>query len=149
MKNFFLQADWHPLEDIVVVGRYPDPKFPGSDGSEPRSVDFFDASDGKLLCQIEPSNRNGLMSINRFDHIGRVLASTMGQHIVLWELKNEEASSTQREGRVKDLFRSAAETRKKRQAPSPKNDEDDDDDGFKKRKKCSTYSGLSKCKRRK
>lgn len=87
----YLQANWHPLEDIVVIGRYPDPKFLGYQPTEPRCVDFFDASDGKLLYQLEPEGKNCIISLNRFDSIGEVLASAMGQHILLWRRKTPVA----------------------------------------------------------
>ncbi|XP_046633095.1 DNA damage-binding protein 2-like isoform X2 [Daphnia pulicaria] len=94
-----IKADWHPLEDIVVVGRYPDPKFTGSQGmdtfnpgSEPRTVDFFDASDGELICQLEPVGQKGIMCLNRFDQLGNILASAHGAHILLWAPKYSETN---------------------------------------------------------
>lgn len=78
------------MEDIIVVGRYPDPTFPGYKSSEPRSVDFFDASDGELLYQLESVSQKGIMTLNRFDPVGNVLASAMGQHILLWKPKYSE-----------------------------------------------------------
>ena len=88
----FQQAHWHPLEDIVVIGRYPDPKMVGYESSEPRSVDFFDASDGNLLFQLESVGHKGIMSLNRFDQVGNVLATAMGQNILLWKPKYSETN---------------------------------------------------------
>nr|CAH0102826.1 unnamed protein product [Daphnia galeata] len=95
-----IKADWHPLEDIVVVGRYPDPKFTGSQGmdtynpgTEPLTVDFFDASDGELICQLEPVGHKGIMCLNRFDPVGNILASAHGTHILLWKPKYSETNT--------------------------------------------------------
>ncbi|QQP53215.1 DNA damage-binding protein 2, partial [Caligus rogercresseyi] len=35
-------ATWHPLVDLIVVGRYPDPKFEGYSKGEARSIDLID-----------------------------------------------------------------------------------------------------------
>ncbi len=66
---------------------------PGYESSEPRSVDFFDASDGSLLYQLEPVGHKGIISLNRFDQVGNVLASAMGQNILLWKPKYSETNN--------------------------------------------------------
>lgn len=116
------KADWHPLEDIVVIGRYPDPKFPGYTPSEPRSVDFFDATDGSLLCQIQPAGHELLMALNKFNPTGRILASAMSSNIVLWKPKYlEAATSSKTTLSARDMFKEASEERKRK---APKNDDD-------------------------
>ena len=42
-----IKACWHPLADIVFAGRYPDPKFPGYEEGERRTVDFFCPETGR------------------------------------------------------------------------------------------------------
>jgi hypothetical protein len=61
-------------------------------GSEPRTVDFFDASDGELICQLEPVGQKGIMCLNRFDQLGNILASAHGAHILLWAPKYSETN---------------------------------------------------------
>jgi len=110
------------LEDIVVIGRYPDPKFPGYTPSEPRSVDFFDASDGSLLCQIQPAGNDLLMALNKFNPTGRILASAMSSNIVLWKPKYLEAATSSKTAlSARDLFKEAGEERKRK---APKKDDD-------------------------
>ncbi|KAK2717180.1 hypothetical protein QYM36_007329 [Artemia franciscana] len=80
-----IKAYWHPLEDIVIAGRYPDPNFPGYTTAELRTIDFFDADTGKILTQIIPHFKNGIISLNRFDAIGNVMVSGMGWDILVWK----------------------------------------------------------------
>lgn len=72
------QATWHPLEDIIVVGRYPDKKFPGYVEKEEKSIDFFDPATGKKLCKLFQEGQ-GIASLNHFNRIGDTLASGMGE----------------------------------------------------------------------
>ena len=63
-------------------------------GTEPRTVDFFDASDGELICQLEPVGHKGIMCLNRFDPVGNILASAHGTHILLWKPKYSETNTS-------------------------------------------------------
>ena len=74
----YLQATWHPLEDIVVVGRYPDEKFPGHEQGELRTVDFIDADTGKHMYGLSQQGIGGIISLNHFNTLGDTLASGMG-----------------------------------------------------------------------
>ncbi|CAN7986606.1 unnamed protein product [Ixodes hexagonus] len=47
-----IQATWHPSEDLIVVGRYPDPAFKPNDV---RGIDLFDGHTGKMLNKIHSS----------------------------------------------------------------------------------------------
>ena len=64
------------------------------------------------------------MSLNRFDSLGNVLASSMGQHVLLWEPKFRDAGS--RASKIPDepdnFFKDTG-TRRKR----PRNNDDDDE----------------------
>ncbi|PSN31716.1 DNA damage-binding protein 2 [Blattella germanica] len=73
-----IKATWHPLEDVVVVGRYPDKKFPGYTSGELRTIDFFDADTGKHQYGLFSSDLNGICSLNRFNVLGDILATGMG-----------------------------------------------------------------------
>lgn len=94
-----IRAYWHPLEDIIICGRYPNPKHiitesdkAGKDGT--RSIDFFDADTGKLLHQHTSPGFNGIYCLNRFNHYGDALASGTGTQIVIWrpDYKEQERS---------------------------------------------------------
>ncbi|CAG2225726.1 unnamed protein product [Mytilus edulis] len=75
-----IKATWHPLQDLAVIGRYPDPKFPGYRAGELRSIDILDVETGDLVT-----------SVNKFNRRGDTLASGMGVHILLWTRKEEVA----------------------------------------------------------
>ncbi|GBO04883.1 DNA damage-binding protein 2, partial [Araneus ventricosus] len=69
-----IKATWHPLEDIIVVGRYPDC---GMNEYSARCIDFFDGSTGKLLQKLR-SPTGGILSLNVFNISGDCLASGTG-----------------------------------------------------------------------
>lgn len=64
MTLFCDQATWHPRYDLIVVGRYPDPKFPGYTLNELRTVDVFDGNTGEMVCQIYDPNASGIISVS-------------------------------------------------------------------------------------
>ncbi|XP_046390032.1 DNA damage-binding protein 2-like [Ischnura elegans] len=79
-----IKAQWHPLEDIIVVGRYPDPSMNDCVGDDLRAIDFFDAESGSLLYQLFRIGVSGIVSLNAFNHLGEYLASGMGMTILIW-----------------------------------------------------------------
>ncbi|XP_023721030.1 DNA damage-binding protein 2-like [Cryptotermes secundus] len=80
-----IKATWHPLEDIVVVGRYPDEKFSGYVPGELRTIDFFDADMGTYKYGLSDQGIGGIISLNRFNILGDTLASAMGFNILIWQ----------------------------------------------------------------
>ncbi|XP_069479262.1 DNA damage-binding protein 2 isoform X2 [Ambystoma mexicanum] len=79
-----IKATWHPRYELIVVGRYPDPKFPGHTADELRTVDVFDGNSGKMVCQLHDPNAPGIISLNQFNPMGDTLASGMGVNILIW-----------------------------------------------------------------
>ncbi|XP_071446235.1 DNA damage-binding protein 2-like [Hetaerina americana] len=79
-----IKAQWHPLEDIIVVSRYPDPSLKDCAGNDLRAIDFFDAESGSLLYQLFRLGVSGIVSLNAFNHLGEYLASGMGMTILIW-----------------------------------------------------------------
>lgn len=79
-----IKATWHPRYDLIVVGRYPDPKFPGYTVNELRTVDIFDGNTGEMVCQLYDPNASGIISLNKFNPMGDTLASGMGFNILIW-----------------------------------------------------------------
>uniref|UniRef100_A0A8B9KB30 DNA damage-binding protein 2 n=1 Tax=Astyanax mexicanus TaxID=7994 RepID=A0A8B9KB30_ASTMX len=76
-----IKATWHPIYDLIVAGRYPDDRvFVGDE----RTIDIFDANTGKLLYKLKDPNTNGIVSLNKFNPLGDVLASGMGYNILIW-----------------------------------------------------------------
>ncbi|MFT7806921.1 DNA damage-binding protein 2 isoform X1 [Arapaima gigas] len=76
-----IKATWHPMYDLVVAGRYPDERVcPG----KLRTIDIFDASSGELMCQLHDPNATGIISLNKFNPMGDVLASGMGFNVLIW-----------------------------------------------------------------
>ena len=61
MVLFLFQATWHPIYDLIVVGRYPDDRvFLGDE----RTIDVFDANTGRLVYQLRDSNTHGIVSVS-------------------------------------------------------------------------------------
>ncbi|KAM8807174.1 DNA damage-binding protein 2 [Eudromia elegans] len=79
-----IKATWHPRYDLIVAGRYPDPKFPGYTVNELRTVDIFDGNTGEMVCQLHDPNASGIISLNKFNPMGDTLASGMGFNILIW-----------------------------------------------------------------
>ncbi|XP_018619508.2 DNA damage-binding protein 2 isoform X2 [Scleropages formosus] len=76
-----IKATWHPMYDLIVAGRYPDERVcPG----KLRTVDVFDANTGALVCQLHDPNAMGIVSLNKFNPMGDVLASGMGFNMLIW-----------------------------------------------------------------
>ncbi|XP_007955739.1 DNA damage-binding protein 2 [Orycteropus afer afer] len=84
-----IKATWHPWYNLIVVGRYPDPNFKSSTPHELRTIDVFDGSSGKMMCQLYDPEYSGIVSLNEFNPTGDTLASVMGYHILIWS--QEEA----------------------------------------------------------
>lgn len=86
-----IRATWHPLRDIVVVGRYPDPAFPSFVEGEPRTVDFFDGASGKLLHQhLDRGVGKNIISLNLFNATGDRMLSGAGTDVWIWEPNFDE-----------------------------------------------------------
>ncbi|XP_030622430.1 DNA damage-binding protein 2 [Chanos chanos] len=86
-----IKATWHPVYDLIIAGRYPDDHFlPG----DLRTIDFFDANTGKLVHQLRDPNASGIISLNKFNPMGDVLASGMGFNILVWN-RTDSVNSTQ------------------------------------------------------
>ncbi|OCT81934.1 hypothetical protein XELAEV_18024442mg [Xenopus laevis] len=98
-----IKASWHPRYDLIVVGRYPDPQFPGHTSEELRTVDVFDGQKGNIVCQLYDPYASGIVSLNKFNPMGDLLASGMGFNILIWSreillmLKQEELMKALRE----------------------------------------------------
>lgn len=96
-----IKATWHPRYDLIVVGRYPDPKFPGYTPSELRTVDVFDGNTGEMVCQLYDPNASGIISLNKFNPMGDTLASGMGFNILIWN--QEEMAAKKHEHLLKAM----------------------------------------------
>ncbi|XP_062973572.1 DNA damage-binding protein 2 [Elgaria multicarinata webbii] len=79
-----IKATWHPRYDLIVAGRYPDPKFPGYTADEQRTIDIFDGNSGEMMCQLHNPNESLIHVLNKFNPVGDTLASGMGIHILMW-----------------------------------------------------------------
>ncbi|XP_076848414.1 DNA damage-binding protein 2 [Brachyhypopomus gauderio] len=85
-----IKATWHPIYDLVVVGRYPDDRVFTDDE---RTIDIFDANTGRLVNQLKDPNTHGIVSLNKFHPMGSVLASGMGFNILIWS-RDDTVSQT-------------------------------------------------------
>ncbi|XP_064922034.1 DNA damage-binding protein 2 isoform X2 [Columba livia] len=96
-----IKATWHPRYDLIVAGRYPDPKFPGYTVNELRTVDVFDGNTGEMVCQLHDPNASGIISLNKFNPMGDTLASGMGFNILIWS--REEMVAKKQEHLLKTM----------------------------------------------
>lgn len=91
-----IRATWHPLQDIAVIGRYPDPSFPGYYESEPRTVDFFDGSTGQLLHKHQdPEVGKYIVALNLFSPSGDRMVSGAGVDCWVWKPNYDSLTDTE------------------------------------------------------
>ncbi|KAK3891858.1 hypothetical protein Pcinc_004258 [Petrolisthes cinctipes] len=138
-----IKATWHPLRDIIVVGRYPDPLFPHSSecsspysadkkpfsgkpqgGREARTIDLYDGVTGQLLHQLsDPASANKIVSLNLFNPSGDTLLSAAGIGVWVWKPKfKQEPSANKKSDKGKANHNSHSDD------SSSSSDDDDDDD---------------------
>ncbi|XP_076445595.1 DNA damage-binding protein 2-like [Babylonia areolata] len=84
-----IKASWHPLQDVIVVGRYPCKDFPGYTENERRTIDMIDADTGKMMCQLFDPSSPGIVSLTKFNDRGDYLVSGMGVNLLLWGRSQE------------------------------------------------------------
>ena len=58
------QAHWHPLQDLIVVGRYPDENLPGQVKGDMRSIDIIHPDTGAEVTRLHDSQATGLVSVS-------------------------------------------------------------------------------------
>jgi len=79
-----IKASWHPLQDLIVIGRWPDPDFVNFSPSEKRTIDIFDANTGQLSLQLFDGSLGGIISLNKFSNDGQFLCSGMSRNCLIW-----------------------------------------------------------------
>ena len=104
-----MQAAWHPLVDLAVVGRYPHDQFPGWLPGERRSVDVLDPDSGATLLNMTTPGIDKIISLNAFSNSGDALLSGMSGTVLIWKKKPRveedevEGVYQTRESNVEDL----------------------------------------------
>ncbi|KAI1308967.1 DNA damage-binding protein 2 [Halotydeus destructor] len=99
-----IKATWHPLADVIVVGKYQAGKKENSN-----AVDFFDAESGERIHQIESTDHVGIKSLNVFNCSGDTLATAMGKNVIVWKQQSfvdhlsEKIAKARRQGRLPDF----------------------------------------------
>lgn len=86
-----IKATWHPLLDLAVIGRYPDPNFAGYHDNELRTIDIIDVDSEKVVARLHDPSAPGLVCVNKFNPAGDTLLSGMGVNLILWRRKEEAA----------------------------------------------------------
>ncbi|KAL8601688.1 hypothetical protein ACOMHN_033864 [Nucella lapillus] len=79
-----IKATWHPLQDLIVIGRYPHKDTKGGAELASRTIDIIDVDSGNIVCQLFNPELAGIVSLNKFNDRGDYLASGMGLHILVW-----------------------------------------------------------------
>nr|XP_018909467.1 PREDICTED: DNA damage-binding protein 2-like [Bemisia tabaci] len=92
-----IKATWHPLEDIVVCGRYPDPNLSGHTPGELSTVDFMCPTTGRMLYQLHHPPFTGLLSLNQFNNNASLLATGSGSKAIIWAPKGKQVSAVGKE----------------------------------------------------
>jgi len=98
-----IRATWHPLVDLIVVGRYPDDKFPGYVKGELRTIDIMNPDDGTMQCQMSHPGLNKISSLNIFSHNGDSMLSGMGQTVLIWKQKSSNDEQVKMVGQLTGL----------------------------------------------
>ncbi|KAI7802343.1 putative DNA damage-binding protein 2 [Triplophysa rosa] len=138
-----IKATWHPMYDIIVAGRYPDDRVFVNDK---RTIDFYDASSGRLVHQLRDPNTPGIISLNKFSPTGDVLASGMGFNILIWKredmlLNSDNQNQEFTEERVEGGRGRAGTSRSQHSArQQPQRDKRTSQDNAKLKKKLSSLS---------
>ncbi|KAH7955496.1 hypothetical protein HPB52_001046 [Rhipicephalus sanguineus] len=84
-----IQASWHPVENLIAVGRYPDKNFSANDTV--RGIDLFDGSTGEFLGKVQGSlDIPGICSLAAFSCTGEILATGTGYHSMILQAVAEE-----------------------------------------------------------
>jgi len=98
-----IKACWHPLADIVLAGRYPDPKLPGYTEGELRSIDFYQPESGALLHQLHQPGLDLIISLSQFSPTGDRLLSGMGSSLLVWQPRQQQEGEERQESLVSNL----------------------------------------------
>ncbi|KAK6309415.1 hypothetical protein J4Q44_G00208780 [Coregonus suidteri] len=139
-----IKASWHPLYDLMVVGRYPDERVcPGA----LRTIDIYDANTGELACQLLDHNAPGIISVNKFNPMGDVLGSGMGVNILVWN-RGETLAGKQQRGELQQeagvqVGRGRGQRGRRREARRGGRRGEDEDDIGKLKKKLSSLEESS------
>ncbi|XP_038838199.1 DNA damage-binding protein 2-like isoform X1 [Salvelinus namaycush] len=132
-----IKASWHPLYDLMVVGRYPDERVcPGA----LRTIDIYDANTGELACQLLDPNAPGIISVNKFNPMGDVLGSGMGVNILVWNRGETLAGKQQRGELQQEAGVQVGRGRGQRRRRGETRRGEDEDDIGKLKKKLSSSS---------
>ncbi|KAL7647328.1 UNVERIFIED_CONTAM: hypothetical protein RMT77_000923 [Armadillidium vulgare] len=94
-----IKATWHPLRDIAVVGRYPNPFIVPED----RCVDFFDCETGEHLYQLFDAQANKKIHfLNEFNPQGDKLLSAVSSTAFVWKANFEHLESREKKRKFVD-----------------------------------------------
>ena len=85
-----IKACWHPLADIALAGRYPDPNFPSYHAGELRTIDFFCPETGKLLHALHQPGLSQIISLSQFNCSGDKMLSGMASSVLVWQPRPSE-----------------------------------------------------------
>ncbi|XP_054768797.2 DNA damage-binding protein 2-like isoform X2 [Lytechinus pictus] len=102
-----IKATWHPFQNLIVVGRYPDATLKSFDHDTVRSVDAYDVGTGELVCRLMDQCATGIQSLNVFNPSGDALATGMGLNTLIWQ--NADIRALVREERREILRRQGKE----------------------------------------
>ncbi|XP_041480053.1 DNA damage-binding protein 2-like isoform X1 [Lytechinus variegatus] len=80
-----IKATWHPFQNLIVVGRYPDATLKSFEHDTVRSVDAYDVGTGELVCRLMDQCAKGIQSLNVFNPSGDALATGMGLNTLIWQ----------------------------------------------------------------
>ncbi|CAL8103985.1 unnamed protein product [Orchesella dallaii] len=137
-----VKADWHPINDYIVIGRYPKTDREQPKNRLPRAIEFFDSYTGKLVDAIYPP-LDEICSLNLFNPTGEYLASGMNSKLVLWgpsfdkELSVDNSTLPKVAGKstLSDSTRNVLRGRRAREYSPASGDDNEEEDTTAKKKK--------------
>lgn len=110
-----IKATWHPVYDLIVVGRYPDDRVcPG----DQRTIDIFDSNTAELVYQLQDPTASGIKSINKFNPLGDVIGSGMGVTVLIWDRNESMISDRYKEQEETSTIVDRLRGQRRRQQPS-------------------------------
>ena len=83
-----MQACWHPLTDVVLAGRYPDPNFPGYKEGELRTIDFY--CPGKVCPASFPGLQVSCTDLQTVHCMRIRIQRFVAMRIQIWDLGQKE-----------------------------------------------------------
>jgi len=146
-----IKADWHPVNDYIVVGRYPKSvKVDPHAKPMARAIEFFDSYSGVLVDAIYPP-LDEICSLNVFNPTGEYLATGMNSKLLLWKpgysleslSSSKQPSDPSSKVPLSEATRNVLRGRRAREYSPVSGSDDEDEDPAPKKKRSKTAASAA------